>query len=127
VDGLAPWSFAWPDLAHYTWLRVLPFIHYFLRTDVYALADAVLQALLYLPLGALLAARPRGVSLAASAAAGLGVAALVEAGQVFAAGRVADVTDAAVGGAGAAVGAWIWRRAQRERAEASPAPVPHDA
>jgi glycopeptide antibiotics resistance protein len=102
VAGLSPWRFASPDLAAYGPERFVPFIYYFLRTDVYALGDAVVQILLYLPLGLL--ARRRAVLVGAV------VAALVEGGQLFAVGRVADVTDVALGALGAGAGTWLVRR-----------------
>ena len=106
VTGLSPWRFAPPDFAAYGPEQFLPFIYYFLRTDVYALGDAVVQMLLYLPLGLL---APKRAILVGAA-----VAAVVEGGQLFAIGRVADVTDIALGALGAAAGAWLVRRALDE-------------
>ena len=103
VAGFSPWQFASPDFAAYGPERFLPFIYYFLRTDVHALGDAVAQILLYLPLGLL--ADKRAVLVGAV------VAAAVEGGQRFVVGRVADVTDVALGILGAGAGTWLVRRA----------------
>lgn len=111
VTGLSPWRFAPADLSRYGPERLLPFIHYFLRTDVYALGDAVVQILLYLPLGLLL--RSRAVLV------GGVVAALVEGSQLFTVGRVADTTDVALGALGGGVGTWLVARVRAVRAEAS--------
>jgi VanZ family protein len=112
LDGLAPGRFAVPDPAHFSWMQLLPFIHYFQRTDVYALADAGVQGLAYLPAGFLLAIRGRPHPLRDALVLGALVAGSVEIGQIFLPDRVADITDVAVGAAGAALGAWIrvWAR-----------------
>lgn len=119
VAGLSPWDLAPPTFEGWTLMRALPFIHYFLRTDVYALADATLQILLYLPAGFLLSSRPHRTSLLIAAGLGAAVALTVEIGQLFVVGRVADITDVALGGIGGAIGAGIWSHAMRVREESA--------
>jgi hypothetical protein len=103
-SGLEPWRFS---LGHVGTVGWVPFSHYFERTDAYALADAMMQILLYAPLGFLLAARDPGVGLVRAGLAGAAVGGIVEGGQLLLSGRVTDVTDVLLGGAGAAVGAWV--------------------
>ena len=110
ASGLEPWRFGRPSTVSFDWI---PFFHYFTRTDAYALADASMQILLYAPCGFLLAARGGGVGLAGAGAAGAAAGAMVEAAQLFLPDRTADTTDVLLAGAGAALGAWTWRRACR--------------
>ncbi len=112
LEGLSPGRFAWPDPEDFSWLQLLPFIHYFLRTNIYALADAVMQALVYLPAGFLVALRGGSRPIRSALIFGLAAAGVVEAGQILLPARVADVTDVALGGLGAALGAWILERAR---------------
>jgi len=107
--GLDPWHFGAPGPGTFHPQRFLPFIFYFRNTNVYALADASLQILTYMPLGALLRARDARCSLWQGALAGALAGLVVEASQVFLP-RVADLTDVCLGAAGAALGVWIWRR-----------------
>lgn len=82
------------------------------RVDLFSATDVCIQFLLYVPLGGLLAVWPLR---AAGALAGFGpaviLALVLEAGQIFVAGRFFDVTDVLVQGAGAACGWILVRRA----------------
>jgi glycopeptide antibiotics resistance protein len=88
--------------------QLVPFWIYYERTDVFALSDVFNQALSFVPLGALLAARGARGSVRRAVLLGLGVGLVLEAGQLALADRTADITDALSAAAGAALGARLW-------------------
>lgn len=97
-----------------------------MRVDVFSVVDVVTRFFLFLPAGAVLAARPlrSGGSLGAVLPA-LYVAGLAELAQLFVAGRTLDGTDALVQAAGVLVGWALVRRAgagPSVRAWAPPSP-----
>jgi VanZ family protein len=110
ASGLEPWRFVELGKGTFRGHHFLPFLHYFVRTNVYALADASMQVLLYSPVGALLVARDRSVTPVRAGLAGAVVGALVESGQFLLPTRVPDTTDVILGGVGASFGAWVWHR-----------------
>jgi len=120
IAGLSPWSFRSPSEGEFEAWRLLPFVYYFLRTDVYALADAIESLLLYLPLGVLLRLADPGVPGLRVVALGGLVGLAVEVCQVFLP-RTPDVTDVALGALGAGLGAWLvgWARARTAAAPAA--------
>jgi glycopeptide antibiotics resistance protein len=88
--------------------QLVPFWTHYQRTDVSALFDVLGQALSFVPLGALLAARDARGSVGRALLLGFGVGLVLEAGQLALADRTAEITDALSAGAGAALGAWLW-------------------
>jgi VanZ family protein len=82
---------------------LVPFLAYYRRTDIHALADVVVQTMRYVPLGALLALRHGRESGWRAGAIGLGVGLVLEVGQFFIADRTPEITDALSG----AVGSWL--------------------
>lgn len=117
-----PFAFEWPmGGGGWGWLRV-PFATYQAVDEFRATNEALRRLGFFLPGGLLWGlhalARQRGQ---AGLKIGLGVAAvavLVEAGQVFQPGKVADLTDAGL----SLLGVWIgWRLAAWLRAPAAPA------
>lgn len=70
-------------------------------------ADAVLNLLLFVPLGFLVASRGRRP--AVGLLVGLGVSSLIEGSQLFLAGRHAGLSDLVWNSSGAFVGALLWR------------------
>jgi glycopeptide antibiotics resistance protein len=104
--SLRPWQF-------------VPFWVYYERTDLSALADDFNQALSFVPLGALLAARDARGSVRRALLLGLGVGLVLEAGQLALADRTAEITDALSAAAGAALGAWLWEWGASIRGEES--------
>lgn len=113
IAGLSPWSFRSPSENEFEAWRLLPFVYYFIRTDVYALADAIESLLLFLPLGALLRLANPAIPGARVLLLGGLVALTVETCQIFLP-RTPDITDVALGALGAGLGAWIlaWARAR---------------
>lgn len=98
----------------------LPFSTYLQRTEYGALAEILRKLLVFLPGGLLLALAARGASPSAAprlAALGL-MALLLEAGQVLLPTKVADLTDAALGLLGAAIGWQLGRALATADAEA---------
>src|SRR5262249_31471569 len=99
--------------------QLVPFWNFYERTDVYALADVVNQALSFVPLGALLAARDARGSVRRALLLGLGIGLVLEAGQLALADRTAEITDALSAAVGAALGAWLWEWGASIRGEES--------
>jgi glycopeptide antibiotics resistance protein len=115
VSGLSPWRFGLPPHASPEIWRLTPFIHHFLRTNVYALTDTMMQMLFYAPLGILIAARSSAPTARASVLIACCVAGAVELAQILIPERTPDTTDVALGGIGAALGFRVWRWAVAER------------
>jgi hypothetical protein len=104
-----PFQFAWPDASVLRLEMLVPFLTYFYTRSLDNLADIVIQALSFVPMGVLLAARSWRQSALGPALTGLGVGALLEIGQVFIPARTPDITDALSSAVGALVGAALWR------------------
>jgi VanZ family protein len=122
VWGLGVVLSAWgpSDVAHAEpsspgWDSLVPFLAYYRRTDVYALADIMDQTIRFVTVGALVAAFSVRSSVWHAAATGMGVAAVAEFGQLFVPGRTLDITDVLSAGAGAAMGWVCWRWAELKR------------
>ena len=77
----------------------VPFLAYYRRTDLYALADIVVQTMRYFPLGALLAFRLGGKSAWPVAAIGLGIGLVLEWGSSSRRIGSPEITDALSGAA----------------------------
>jgi VanZ family protein len=104
-----PFRFAWPDESRLHLEMLVPFLTYFYTRNLDNLADVVIQALAFIPMGVLLAARSWRQSALGAALTGLGVGALLEIGQVFIPARTPDITDVISSAVGALVGAALWR------------------
>ena len=59
IEAWTPPNFAWPEAPVLTPERLVPFLAYYRRTDIYALADLISQTMFFVPLGALLTALPQ--------------------------------------------------------------------
>jgi VanZ family protein len=94
---------AWPP----EW--VVPFWSYFSSRSLANLGDLIEAVLVFVPMGALLAARSWRQSFLGAALIGLGLGVGLEIGQVFIPGRTADITDALSAAAGAGLGWSLWR------------------
>jgi glycopeptide antibiotics resistance protein len=109
--ALAAWNppeFAWPQPPLWRAERVVPFWSYFDSRSLADLADVVGQAIIFVPLGALLAARSWRQSLPGAILVGLGIGFVLEIGQLFVP-RTVDISDAISAGAGAGLGWALWR------------------
>jgi glycopeptide antibiotics resistance protein len=108
---MASWSppeFSWPAPPFRTeW--VVPFWSYFFSRSLLDLMDVIGQALRFVPMGALLAARTWRQSFLGTVLIGLSIGAVLETGQVFLPGRKADMTDVLSSAAGAGLGWALWR------------------
>jgi glycopeptide antibiotics resistance protein len=112
VVALAAWTpphLAAPGSRSLRASQLIPFWSYYRRTDVYALADLVNQVLSFLPLGVLMAVRAPRLPAWRALVVGLGLGLVLEAGQLGLAERTSEVTDALAAGAGALLGAILWR------------------
>ncbi len=109
IEAWTPPNFAWPATRVLTPERLVPFLGYYRRTDIYALADLISQTLFFVPLGALLAVRHPRISAPACVGIGLLLGVVLEAGQLFLADRTSEITDALSAGFGAGMGLWLWR------------------
>ena len=115
---LAVWNpprFAWPTPPYFRLERVVPFWSYFYSRNLADLADVVSQVLIFMPLGALLAARSWRQSLAGALVLGFLVGLVLEVGQAFLPGRLADISDAVSAAGGTATGLALWRWGQWTR------------
>jgi VanZ family protein len=109
---LALWNpprFTWPAPPYWRLERVIPFWSYFNSRTLADLADVVGQALIFMPLGALLAARSWRQSFAGALILGLTFGLVLEVGQAFLPDRAADISDAVSAAAGTATGLALWR------------------
>ena len=95
--------------------RVVPFWSYFFSRTMADVADVLGQVLIFMPLGALLAARSPRQSFAGALMIGLALGAVIEVGQAFLPGRAADISDAISAGAGTVAGLAMWRWGERAR------------
>jgi glycopeptide antibiotics resistance protein len=110
--GLALWSpprFAWPEPPYLRPDRVVPFWSYFDSRTLDDLADVIAQVALFMPLGALLAARSWRCSFVSAVVIGFGLGVVFEVGQVFLPERTPDISDAISAAAGAGLGLVFWR------------------
>lgn len=89
--------------------QLVPFWSYYVRTDVYALADLLNQVMSFIPLGVLLAIKDPRLPTWRALIVGLGLGLVLEVGQLGLAERTAEITDALSAGAGALLGARLWR------------------
>jgi VanZ family protein len=109
---LAAWNpprFAWPNPPFWKPDMVVPFWSYFDSRSLADLADLVKQVLVFVPLGALLAARSWRQSFTGAVLIGLALGALLELGQAFVPGRSSDITDAISAASGSGLGLMLWR------------------
>jgi VanZ family protein len=110
-----PWRFAWPAPPFWKPEMVVPFWSYFDSRTVADLGDVIGQALAFVPLGALLAARSWRQSFLGVTLLGLGFAIVLESGQVFLPGRTSDISDVLSAAAGAGLGLALWRWGESAR------------
>ena len=104
---LAAWNpprFTWPDRPFLRPEMIVPFWSYFGSRTLEDLTDVVGQAVVFLPLGALLAARSWRQSFLSAVLIGFGFGVVLEFGQAFLPDRTADVSDAISAAAGAGLG-----------------------
>jgi VanZ like family len=87
----------------------VPFWSYYVRTNAAALGDVIDQVLIFIPLGALLAAGSRRRSIIQVAMIGFAVGLILEVGQVFLPERTAELTDALSASVGAGLGSSLWK------------------
>jgi glycopeptide antibiotics resistance protein len=110
--ALVLWSpprFAWPEPPYLQPEHVVPFWSYFRSRTLDDLADVVAQAVLFVPLGALVAAGWWRCSLFVALLVGLCTGVIFEFGQVFLPDRTADISDAISASAGTGLGLALWR------------------
>jgi VanZ family protein len=115
---LAAWNpprFTWPDRPFLRPEMLVPFWSYFHSRALEDLTDVVGQALVFLPLGALLAARSWRQSFLSAVLIGFGFGLALEIGQAFLPGRTADVSDAISAAAGTGMGLALWRWGESAR------------
>jgi VanZ family protein len=110
-----PPEFSSPERPYWRLERVVPFWSYFFSRTLADLADVIGQVLIFIPLGALLAARTNRQSFVGAVMIGLALGIVIEVGQAFLPGRVADISDAISAAGGAAVGMALWRWGERIR------------
>jgi glycopeptide antibiotics resistance protein len=115
LEAWTPPKFAWPEPPVLRPDRLVPFLAYYRRTDIYALADLISQTMFFVPLGALLAARFPRISMWAFVGIGLILGIVLEAGQLFLVDRTSEITDALSAAFGAGLGSWLWRRGESIR------------
>jgi glycopeptide antibiotics resistance protein len=110
-----PPTFTWPAPPFLRAERFVPFWSYFGSRTLEDLTDVVGQAFLFMPLGALLAARSWRQSFLSAILIGFGLGVILEFGQVFLPTRTADVSDAISAAAGAGLGLALWRWGEQAR------------
>ena len=93
----------------------VPFWSYFGSRTLEDLTDVVGQAVAFLPLGALLAARSWRQSVLNVVLIGFGLGTILEVGQVFLPARTPDLSDAISAAAGAGLGLVLWRWGESAR------------
>jgi glycopeptide antibiotics resistance protein len=109
---LALWNpprFTWSVPTYLQTAMFVPFWSYFHTRSLADLADVISQVLIFMPLGALLAARSHRQSLVGALILGLSFGLLLEIGQAFIPDRSADISDAISAGLGAVAGWTVWR------------------
>jgi VanZ family protein len=112
----SPWRFAWPG--PFSWWKpemIVPFWSYFVSRTLGDLADVIGQALTFLPLGVLLAARSWRQSFVGVTAIAIVFSIAMEIGQVFVPGRTPDISDVLSAAAGAGLGLALWRWGESAR------------
>ena len=107
--------FAWPDRPFLRPEMLVPFWSYFGSRNLEDLTDVIGQAMVFLPLGALLAARSWRQTFLSAVLIGFGVGVVLESGQVFLPDRTADMSDAISAAAGAGLGLALWRWGESAR------------
>jgi VanZ family protein len=109
---LAQWNpprFRWSAPAHLKLGVLIPFWSYFHSRSLFDLADVIGQVLIFMPLGALLAARTHRQEISGALIIGFVFGVVLEIGQAFIPDRSADISDAISAGAGAVAGWALWR------------------
>jgi VanZ family protein len=104
-----PLSFTWPKPPYFRPERIVPFWSYFNSRTLEDLTDVVGQAAVFVPLGALLAARSWRRSFLSAFLIGFGFGVVLEFGQAFLPARTSDVSDAISAAAGTGLGLALWR------------------
>ena len=104
LKAWSPWRFAWPEPPFWKPEMVVPFWSYFDSRSVADLADVIGQALTFVPLGVLLAARSWRQSFLGVVLIGLVLATVLEIGQIFIPGRTSDISDVLSAAAGSGLG-----------------------
>ena len=112
---------------------IVPFWSYFGSRTLEDLTDVVGQAMAFLPLGALLAARSWRQSFLTAILIGFSFGLVLELGQAFLPDRTPDVSDAISAAAGAGLGLALWRWGEFARTSSmgatryrvGPRPWPH--
>jgi VanZ family protein len=105
----APPNFAAPGPPYLRPEWFVPFWSYYVRTNAAALGDVIDQVLIFIPLGALLAAASRRRSVLQAAVIGFTVGLILEVGQLFLPERTAELTDALSASVGAGLGLALLR------------------
>jgi glycopeptide antibiotics resistance protein len=114
-----PPGFSRPQPPYWRLERVVPFWAYFFSRSLFDVADVLGQVVIFMPLGALLAARTHRQRLWGALLIGFALGALIEVGQVFLPGRTADISDAISASAGTAAGLALWRWGESTRASST--------
>ena len=110
-----PPHFGPPEPPYWRLERVVPFWSYFFSRTMADVADVLGQVLVFMPLGALLAARSPRQSFGGALLIGLALGVVIEVGQAFLPDRAADISDAISAGAGTVAGLAMWRWGERAR------------
>jgi VanZ family protein len=110
-----PPRFTWPAPPFLRLERIVPFWSYFGSRTLEDVMDVVEQATVFMPLGALLAARSWRQSFLSAILIGFGLGVILEFGQIFLPARTADVSDAISAAAGAGMGLALWRWGESAR------------
>ncbi len=93
----------------------VPYWSYFGSRNIEDLTDVVGQAIIFVPLGALLAALSWRQTLQRTVLFGFGLGLLLESGQVLLPDRSPDMSDAISAAAGAGLGLALWRWGESAR------------
>jgi VanZ family protein len=115
LGAWSPLRFAWPSPPYWQTAMLVPFWSYFGSRNLEDLTDVIGQAMIFAPLGALLAAHSSRQTCLATFLFGLGLGLLLESGQVFLPDRSADMSDAISAAAGAGLGLALWRWGESAR------------
>ncbi len=114
-----PPRFRAPEPPYWRLERIVPFWSYFFSRALADLADVIGQVLIFIPLGALLAARTNRQSFAGALFFGLLLGVVIEIGQAFLPGRTTDISDAISAAAGAGLGLALWRWGESTRSSST--------